>query len=56
MVDPKKIDRNVEFHRDGMTATGIAYWTYDNVPSNCIIDIERLKYNEKDKKWQILKQ
>ena len=56
MVDPKKIDRNVEFHRDGMTATGIAYWTYDNVPSNCIIDIERLRYNERNKKWEILKQ
>ena len=53
MVDPKKIDRNVEFHRDGMTSTGIAYWTYDNVPSNCIVDIERFKYDPVMKKWEI---
>ena len=48
-----EIDRNVEFHRDGMTSTGIAYWTYDNVPSNCIVDIERFKYDPVMKKWEI---
>ncbi len=52
MIDPNKIDRNVEFHRDGMTSNGIAYWTYDNVPSNCIVDVERLKYNPNEKKWE----
>lgn len=51
MVDPKKINRNVEFHRDGMTSNGVAYWTYDNVPSNCIADIERMRCNGKFSTW-----
>ena len=54
MVDPKKITKGAEFHRDGMTSTGVAYWTYDNIPSNCIVDIERFKYNQNEKKWEII--
>jgi hypothetical protein len=54
MVDPKKINRKVEFHRDGMTANGIAYWTYDNVPSDCIIDINRFRFDPMRKKWEFI--
>ena len=52
MVDPRKINRDVKFHRDGMTASGIAYWTYDNVPSDCIVDIQRMRFNLENKKWE----
>ena len=54
MVDPKKINRNIEFHRDGMTANGVAYWTYDNVPSNCIIDIKRMLCNGDYSEWKMV--
>ena len=52
MINPRKIDRNVEFHRDSMTGDGVAYWTYDNIPSNCIIDVDRVKFNMDAKKWE----
>ena len=35
-----------------MTASGIAYWAYDNVPSNCIVDIQRMRFNSENKKWE----
>lgn len=51
MVDPRKFDRSIEFHRDAMTSGGVAYWTYDNVPSNCIVDIQRMQCDGDFSKW-----
>lgn len=52
-VNPRKIDKDIEFHRDGMS-DGYAYWTYDNVPSDCIIDIQRMKCNGDYSTWSII--
>jgi hypothetical protein len=54
MIDPRKVDRNIQFHRDGMTSSGVAYWTYDNVPSNCIIDIRRMQCNGQYSEWKLI--
>ena len=39
-IDVSKIPNNVNFRIDGNANGG--FWTYDNIPPNCIIEIEKL--------------
>lgn len=55
-VDPNKIDLGgkVSFHRDSMVRDSVAYWTYDNIPPSCIIDIKRFKCNKRTYRWELV--
>lgn len=53
MINPRKINKDIEFYRDGMSG-GYAYWTYDNIPSDCIIDIQRMRCNGDYQTWEII--